>query len=139
MMEKAQTAKVEIGQQEAELTQLETETSRDAVKPEGDRTAVKTEEEPTRWIVCGDVVKLEKQEDLVQQGKLETEKHNQTRRLRTLVFSTCTWPTRFGLIYPNTKWIELSADNRFIPSQVGRKPAGDNYTHNSLHTIVICH
>ena len=84
-MDKALTAKVEIGQQEAELTQLKTETSRDAVTPEGDRTAVKTEEEPTRWIVCGDVVKLEKQEDLVQQGKLETVKHNQTTRLRKVV------------------------------------------------------
>ena len=69
MMDKAQMAKVEIGQQEAELTQLETETSRDAVTPEGDRTAVKTEG-PTRCIVCGDVVKLEKREDLVQQGRV---------------------------------------------------------------------
>ena len=86
-MDKALTAKVEIGQQEAELTQLETKTSRDAVTPEGDRTAVKTEEEPTRWIVCGDVVKLEKQEDLVQQGKLETVKHNQTGRLRKVPYS----------------------------------------------------
>ena len=70
-MEAVQAVKVEVGQQEAELTQLETKTSRDAVKPEGDRTAVKTEKEPTRWIVCGDVVKLEKQEGLVQQGRLE--------------------------------------------------------------------
>ena len=70
--------KVEVGQQEAELTQLETETSRDAVKPEGDRTAVKTEEGPTRWIVCGDVMTLEKREDLVQEGKRETVKHNKS-------------------------------------------------------------
>ena len=62
--------KVEVGQQEAELTRLETETSRDAVTPEGDGTAVKTEEGPTRWIVCGDVVKLEKREDLMQQGRV---------------------------------------------------------------------
>ena len=48
---------------------LETETSRDAVTPEGDRTAVKTEEEST-W--RGDVMKCERQDDLVQQGKLET-------------------------------------------------------------------
>ena len=69
-MEEVHAVKVEVGQQEAELTQLETETSRDAVTPEGDRTAVKTEE-TTRWIVCGNVVKLEKQEDLTQQGRLE--------------------------------------------------------------------
>ena len=67
-MEEVQAVKVEVGQQEAELTQLETETSRDT--PEGDRTAVKTEES-ARWIVCGNVVKPEKQEDLMQQGRLE--------------------------------------------------------------------
>ena len=67
-MEEVHAVKVEVGQQEAELTQLETETSRDT--PEGDRTAVKTEE-TTRWIVCGNVVKLEKREDLTQQGRLE--------------------------------------------------------------------
>ena len=70
--------KVEVGQQEAELTQLETETSRDAVKPEGDRTAMKTEEEPTRWIVCGNVMTLEKREDLVQQGRIEIVKRNKS-------------------------------------------------------------
>ena len=74
-MEAVQAVKVEVGQQEAELTQLETETSCDAVTPEGDRTAVKTEE-PTRWIVCGDVMTLEKQEDLVHRGRLEIVKRN---------------------------------------------------------------
>ena len=67
-MEEVQAVKVEVGQQEAELTQLETETSRDT--HEGNRTTMKTEE-TTRWIVCGNVVKLEKQEDLTQQGRLE--------------------------------------------------------------------
>ena len=54
-MEEVQAVEVDVGQQESQVTQL------------------KTEEEPTRWIACGDAVKLEKQEDLVQQGKLETE------------------------------------------------------------------
>ena len=69
-MEVVQAVKVEVGQQEAELTQLGTVTSRDAVTPEGDRTSVKTEKEPTRWIVCGSLVKLERHEDLMQQGIL---------------------------------------------------------------------
>ena len=67
-MEEVQAIKVEVGQQELETC--------DAVTPEGDRTSVKTEEEPTRWIVCGNVIKLERQEDLVQQGRLRIEKHS---------------------------------------------------------------
>ena len=77
-MEEVQACKIEVGQQEVMVTQLETETCCDTVTPEaeGDRTAVKTEEEPTRWIVCGNVIKLERQEDLVQQGRLRIDKHS---------------------------------------------------------------
>ena len=56
--------KVEADQQVVDLVNAATQPQ--AV---GDRTAVKTEEEPTRWIVCGNVVKLERRQDLVQQGR----------------------------------------------------------------------
>ena len=62
---------VKLEPPDAVRAQFETETSHHTVNPDGDRAVVKTESEPIRWVVCGDVIKREKcRKDLVQQGRL---------------------------------------------------------------------
>ena len=68
-MENLPAVKVETDQQD--LEQLKVEASPDTVIiPNYHKTCVKTETEPTRWIVYGSTIKLkEEQEDFGQQGR----------------------------------------------------------------------
>ena len=69
-MEETVEVKVEADREAADRLQLEAESSNDAVTtPNADRTTLKIRE-PKRWIVRGNVIKPEMQEDLMRQGGL---------------------------------------------------------------------